>query len=209
MIRRFLIVLATILISSFILFFSIIQTAQVKYSFNGISGDAHQRILGDNVVIDYYFPYPGRILPDHPLWSLKAFRDRLWLVLTPKAERRAELNLLFANKRVVSSKILFQLDKPELAYSTLVKAERYLETAWKEEETARLKGVDTKNFLQSLSLASLKHRQVINEILDIAPEDAKPQIIKIEDKVKIIFQETKPLLLQEGVEAPKNPFDGD
>ena len=208
MLRHFLIVLATISISLFILFFSIIQTAQVRYSFGPSSSGVAEKVLEDNVKVDYYFPYPGRILPDHPLWNLKALRDRLWLLFTAKPERRAELNLLFANKRIVASKILFESDKPELAYSVLTKSEKYLEAALSEEEAARSKNVDTKAFLLSLNLATLKHREEIKEVLAIAPEDARPEIVKVEDKLKSLYEKTKNLLLDQGMMPPKDPFRG-
>ena len=207
MVRHFLIILATISIAFFVLFFSIIQTAQVKYSFGPSATSTDEKILGDNVKVDYYFPYPGTILPDHPLWGLKALRDHVWLVLTAKPERKAELNLLFANKRIVASKILFEADKPELAYSVLTKSEKYLESALSEEEIARSRSVDTKAFLMSLNLAVLKHREELGEIMTMAPDDAKPEIVKVEDKLIELYQKTRNLLLDQGMSPPTNPFE--
>ncbi len=208
MLRRFVTVSIVLILSFVILFISITQTAQVKYSFNTPSNMQYANVLGDTDVVEYYFPYPGRVLPDHPLWPVKALRDRAWLLITPKAQRRAELNLLLANKRLVSSRILFERDKPELAYSTLTKAEKYIETALNEEEIARSSGVDTKSFLLSIAKASLKHREEIKEIMQIAPDDAKPLINKTEDSAKKIFQSVAEVFDKVGMKVPNDPFNG-
>lgn len=49
--------------------------------------------------VDYLLPYPG-ILPDHPLYFLKAFRDRILEALIVDPLRKAEFYLLQADKRV-------------------------------------------------------------------------------------------------------------
>lgn len=202
---RRILVLTTILFSFVILFVSITQTAQVKYSFNeALSGQTAE--IADSQIIEYYFPYPGRILPDHPLWTFKAMRDRVWLSITPSAARRAELNLLLANKRLISAKILFERDKSELAFSVLTKASKYLESALKEEETARARGVDTKSFLISLARASLKHREIVREIYDVAAADVKPEISKIEEKTDFIYMDLENVFRDENMTAPDNPF---
>jgi hypothetical protein len=159
--------------------------------------------------INYTLPFPGRILPDHPLWTLKALRDKLWLMVTVNPSRRGELTLLFADKRLASSKILFEKDKPEIAFSTLSKGEKYLEQAASIEVENRKKGMDTKEFLTKLANSSLKHRQVINEILAIAPEDAKPEIIKIENYSRNVYKASRDALNSLGMSAPENPFNGD
>ncbi len=200
--------MTTIALSLIILFVSITQTAQVKYSFNAPSRLDQEKVLGDKEMVEYYFPYPGRVLPDHPLWPVKAARDQLWILITPKSERKAELDLLFANKRLVSSKILFVEDKPELALSVLTKAEKYLEEAINQEENARASGVDTKSFLRELATASLKHREIIEEIMAIAPDDAKPMIAEVREHSKRIFQSVLAAAKDAKVQAPSDPFDG-
>jgi len=57
--------------------------------------------------------------------ALKAIRDKLWHVLTMDASKEAELSLLCSDKRLGMSKILFERGKPELAFSTLTKGEKY------------------------------------------------------------------------------------
>lgn len=212
MLRRIGVILSTLILAFGILSFSVFRTASVKYSFSQ-SPDTIQNqgpsVLGESVEIDYYFPFPGRILPDSPLWPLKALRDKIWLLLTTNTSRKAELRLLFADKRIVSSKILFERDKAGVGFSTLTKAEKYLEEASNLEAENRQKGLDTSEFLTTLTKAALKHRQVIGEILRIAPEDAKPGIVKTQDYSKEVYKSARDALQEKGLSVPENPFNGE
>jgi len=213
MFRRILVVLTTLTFALGILFTSVFRTASVRYVFSETPNTSLQEgqgvVLGESVEIDYYFRYPGRILPDHPLWFLKALRDRVWLLLTTNPSRKAELKLLFADKRVVSAKILFERGKPELGVSTLTKAEKYLEEACNLEKENREKGLDTSEFLSTLAKASLKHRQTIDEILKLAPEEAKPIVIRAQDYSKETYNKTRDALYEKDLPVPENPYDTD
>lgn len=213
MFQRLIVILATLAFAFGILFTSVFRTASVQYVFSQTSSSGPKEeqgeVLGESVEIDYYFPYPGRILPDHPLWFLKALRDKVWLLITTNPSRKAELKLLFADKRVVSAKILFERGKPELGVSTLTKAEKYLEEASNLEKENRKEGLDTSEFLSTLAKASLKHRQTIDEILKLAPEEAKPIIIKAQDYSKETYNKTRDALYEKGLPVPENPYDTD
>ncbi|KKU04249.1 MAG: hypothetical protein UX88_C0002G0008 [Candidatus Woesebacteria bacterium GW2011_GWC2_47_16] len=210
MVRRIAAILSAVLLAFAILSVSVLRVASVNYAFNGsLPVTLGETTEAGKIDVNYEFPYPGRILPDHPLWTLKALRDKLWLVVTVNPSRKAELLLLFADKRIAASRILFEKGKPELAFSTLSKAEKYLTEASKQEDENRKRGRDTKIFLTRLANASLKHREVINEILVIAPEDAKPEIIKIENSSRDVYKNSRNILHSLGMTAPENPFNGD
>ena len=122
---------------------------------------------------------------------------------------KAELALLFSDKRLIASQSMFEIKKPDIGLSTLSKGEKYLEIATNEEMVARSKGYDTSEFLKKLSLSSLKHRQIIEEsIISIAPEDAKPDIVKIEDYAKNSYKSARDGLNNKGMPTPIDPFDG-
>ncbi len=134
MFRRFALFLSAIILAFAILFTSVLKSASVRYSFSQASLSQEKggpAVLGEqkDIEIDYYLPFPGRILPDHFLWPLKALRDKLWLLVTTDEGKKGELKLLFADKRLVMSKALFESDNPEIAFSTLTKAEKYLKEA--------------------------------------------------------------------------------
>lgn len=210
MARRVVAILSAVFLAVAILSISVLRVASVNYAFNGsLATTLGEKTEAGKININYEFPYPGRILPDHPLWSIKALRDKIWIMLTLNSSRKAELLLLFADKRIASSKILFEREKPELAFSTLSKAEKYLVEALNLETENRKGGADTKRFLTQLATASLKHREVINEILMIAPEDARPEIIKIENYARDVYKNSRNTLHSLGMPAPENPFNGD
>ena len=161
------------------------------------------------IKIDYVLPYPGKILPDSPLWYLKALRDRVQFFVTSNPSRKSELSLLYADKRLGASRLLFEKDKPSLGLTTLTKGEKYLEKALLLEEENRKNGMDTKSFLTRLANASLKHWQEMEEIIDIAPEDAKPEVIKVQNYSKNVYNQARDALYSVGMPVPINPFDGE
>ncbi len=205
MFRRVVATISILVLAFSILSISVLKAASIKYAF---SGDAKK----DNTQIpeiDYQLPYPGRILPDHPLWPVKALRDKLWLLVTLNRTKQAELLLLFADKRLVSSRILFERGKPELAFSTFTKAEKYLEKASVLVDECWRAGLDTKNLSIKVATAALKHREVAEELLNIAPEDAKPGIAAAISYSKKAYSTCKDSLTSRGLPAPENPFNGD
>ncbi len=208
MFKRIVLVLSTFFLAFSILSVSVLRSAAVPRVFS-VSPSPTPGASQEEEKIDYELAYPGSILPDHPLWFLKALRDKLWYLSTFNSSRKAELLLLFADKRLASAKILFSNNKPGIAFSTLSKAEKYLEQAQKMEEANRKKGMDTSEFLVELANASLKHREEIQKILVIAPDDAKPEIIKVEDYAINTYKQTRDALNSLGVSAPKSPFLGD
>jgi hypothetical protein len=188
----------------------LLRTSRINYAFSSSpSPTPFQTDSQKEINIDYLLPFPGKILPDNPLWYLKAIRDKIWLLITRDPGRQAELKLLFADKRLASSKILFERKKYELGFSTLTKAEKYLEEATNIEIKNRGEGMDTAEFLNKLVYASLKHREVMEKILLMAPEDARPEIIKTEDYAINAYKSSRDALLSKCLPVPKSPFDGD
>jgi hypothetical protein len=209
MFRKVAIVFSALLLAFGILFTSILRTASIKYEFSGqVAREDGPSVLGEkDINIDYFLAYPGKILPDSPLWFAKALRDRIWLFLTTNPGRKAELKLLFADKRLGSAKLLFEKEKAEVGFSTLTKADKYLEEASFKEQENREEGIDTSEFLRRLSYASLKHFEVTSEIIEIAPEDARPKIIETQKYAKKVYENARDALYEKDMEPPENPFD--
>lgn len=203
MLKRTAAIASTIAFAFLILSVSFLRSSRVYYAFSGEvnSSQKDTKVLGEKTKIDYELPYPGGILPDNSLWVFKAGRDKVWLSLTTNPSRKSELFLLFANKRLVSARILFERNKPEIAFSTLSKAEKYLEaSSW---------GISTLEFAEELSRASLKHKEVIDEIMALAPEDAKPKVAELTKYPEESYKAARDYLRSKGKEAPESPFDWD
>jgi len=49
--------------------------------------------------------------------------------------------------------------------------------------------------------------EVMEEIIKIAPEDAKPKIVETESYPKKVYQEKRNVFYEKGIEPPKNPFN--
>lgn len=204
--RKLLIAFTGLVFAFGILFTSILRTAAVKYDFT--APISSQEVLGDkDVDIEYNLAFPGKVLPDSPLWPVKALRDKIWLLVTTNDSRKAEIKLLFADKRLGAAKTLFDNGNAEVGYSTLTKAEKYLSEASQLEKEIRTKGEDTTEFLRRLSYASLKHYQVIQQIKEIAPQDAIPGIVETAKQSKMVYQDAESELQKSDIPVPVNPFE--
>ncbi len=189
-----------------VLLASVVKASAIEYNFTQKPSPTPTTNI-PSVGIVYNVAYPGIVLPDNPLWPLKVLRDRIWLSFTFNPIKKSELYLLLADKRLASAQVLYKKGKSELATSVLTKGEKYLEAAISEEKIAKAQGIDTSNLLHKLGMCSLKHRQVIDEITQIAPEDAKPRIVETQNYSKAAYNEVKNRLSQIGVVAPQSPFN--
>lgn len=114
------------------------------------------------VKVEYYLPYPG-VLPDSPLYRLKALRDKLQLAVTFDEVRKAEKELLYADKRIGAALVLVEGGKISLGVSTATKAEKYLESAIN--RAIRLSSQrDVKSLLLTLTKATTKHQEILEMI---------------------------------------------
>ena len=210
---RFVLILLTVLFAFVVLFVSILRTASVipRFSQPGPERIVTQIITPDNnelkdIEIHYRLVFPGTVLPDSPIWSLKAIRDKIWLTLTTSPTRKAELYLLFADKRLGSAKLLFEKGNYEEGYKTLLKAEKYLELASSQEQKNRADNFDTSEFLLRLANASLMHRLVIEQLNLQAPEEIQPNIIVVRNYPIRVYEKSFSALSSLGIKPPKNPF---
>ena len=204
MLRKIASSLPAIALALLILIISFLRSAKIDHAF---TGSVNQTPATAEPKIDYNLPYPGSVLPDSPLWPVKALRDKLWLLVTTSDTKKAELLLLLADKRLASSKILFQKGKAGIAFSTFTKAEKYLQLSANQIERGWKKGADEKSLTYKIVLAALKHREVADELVAIAPEDARAGIIKDMAYSQDIYIKCRDLLTSHGFSAPENPFN--
>ncbi len=204
MLRKLLLVLTLVSLAFVILFISVFRSAAVQYDFPL----QETLIISKNEnPVEYGFPNPGKVLPDSPWWSIKVIRDQLWLASTSNPEREAELLLLFADKRLVSSIKLLEKGKTELAISTLSKAEKYLERAFLKEEENRKAGREVKEFLTTLATASLKHAEIIDAMSESVTGDLQAALVSSASYPKVIYQGVRVAMAEEGMEPPENPYN--
>lgn len=147
--------------------------------------------------MEYQLPYPG-LLPDNPLYPLKTFRDRIISFLISDPAKKAEFDLLQADKRLQAGLYLFnkRQGKDQLAASTISKGANYLEQSISEVKEARKQGLVVQELIKRIRLSSVKHQEVVKSIREKAPTDIKEQLVAIEKKLAGYEGETKKLILK-------------
>ena len=118
-----------------------------------------------SAVVSYQLSYPG-LLPDHPLYFLKAARDRVMSFFISDPLKKSEFNLLQADKRIAASFLLVQKghEKLEMAESTFSKGENYFEDSINRAKDAKSQGVNIMDLSKKLKEANLKHQEVLGDI---------------------------------------------
>lgn len=132
----------------------------------GVIGNVHAQEATEatqSSKVDYELSYPG-LLPDHPLYFLKATRDRIISFFTSNPLKKARFNLLQADKRTQASYLLVDKGKIDLSQSTLSKAENYFEEAVNNTKEAKSQGIEVTDMARSLRLANIKHNEVFVDI---------------------------------------------
>lgn len=142
--------------------------------------------------VEYDLPYPG-LLPDNPLYYLKAIRDNVLKFFISDPLKKTEFDLLAANKRLVSAQFLIQKGRVSLSITTLSKSGNYFDDAISNIQKAKKQGENTDSLLTELFKAAQKHQEVIRSMeknqkgdtflnLRILEERAK----SFQDRVEII-----------------------
>ena len=135
--------------------------------------------------VDYALPYPG-LLPDNPLYPLKVARDRLILFLISGPLKKAEFELLQADKRINAAYYLAkkEREKDELVESTVSKAENYLEASLVDTYKLKAQGKDVKDISSRIYLATKKHQSIIKSLAQNAKGAAVSKLAEDEKRVK-------------------------
>lgn len=115
--------------------------------------------------VDYSLAYPG-ILPNNPLYPIKMARDRIVLFLITDRIKRAQFNLLQADKRVAAGALLVKEDKKHeaLAITTVEKGENYFHDAMNQAFQLKEEGRDVAGLIRDLGRALEKHVQVLTDL---------------------------------------------
>lgn len=110
--------------------------------------------------INYELAYPG-MLPDNPLYFLKAFRDRVIGFLINDPLKKAEFDLLTSDKKLSAGELLFEKKKDDLAVSTISKSNNYFAESISKLTEAKKMREDTAGLAEKQSISVKKHMEVI------------------------------------------------
>ena len=86
--KRFAAIGSLLLLALSVLGISLLRSASVDCAFTGEVSKVNAN-ENEGISIPYNFPYPG-ILPDSPFWPIKAFKDKVWVLVTTNQDKKAE-----------------------------------------------------------------------------------------------------------------------
>lgn len=134
--------------------------------------------------INYELPYPG-LLPDSPLYFLRIVRDKSVSFLISDPKKKAEFDLLQADKRLNTGIYLFKegKDKYALAVSTISKGENYFEEAIAKAKEAKKQKMETNDLLRRLSDSAYKHQEVLKSLEKKSGKDFKEGFVSLRKRV--------------------------
>jgi len=136
-------------------------------------------VKAENRIV-YDLPYPG-ILPDHPLYFVKAIRDQINLFFTREYQKKAETYLLYSDKRVAASVLLLENGKEKAALDTLAKGEKYFFKIPFLINQAKKQGQSfPKELVQKIKTANEKHAEVIDDFLKKVSEGQNSYLLEIQ-----------------------------
>jgi hypothetical protein len=127
---------------------------------------------------NYVMAYPG-ILPDSPLYPLKAMRDRVISFVIGNQLKKAEFDLLQSDKRIGAALMLIEKKdekKYDLAISTLSKGLNYYEQAIAESMEAKKQGDGVSDMKSKLKHAGAMYIHMLQQGEKKTPDDVDRQI---------------------------------
>ncbi len=181
--------LVLLMVSFIFLFFVTVSFAQET-----VKEDTSSSTPSSVKAMDYTLPYPG-LLPDNPLYILKALRDRIVEILISDPVKKANFELLQSDKRSNEGFFLFKKgeSKYALGESTISKGENYFEKGIAEIEKAKKQGMDLSDTPKRFYLSSLKQREIIKGLINKS-SGAVREGLKTDDKRMEEFEKKlKPL----------------
>ncbi|MEK7212758.1 MAG: DUF5667 domain-containing protein [Patescibacteria group bacterium] len=140
-------------------------------------------IAGHQALAEENLPDPGT-LPDSTFYFLKSWKESIQTFFTFGAENKAEQYLHLADVRLAEYQKMIekgtlrqaQGKKLEVAEKTLEKYEQQLNRALEKAEEAKEQGKDIEKLATSISETTLRHQEVLNNVLKKVPEEAKKGI---------------------------------
>lgn len=140
-----------------------------------------------NEKVPYEMPYPG-LLPDHPLYPLKAARDRILDYSTRDSIKKAQLYLLFSDKRIVMAQQLSKKGKVKPAISVLSKGEKYFLKIPDLLKAAKQQGrTPPPELVQQVRQSNKKHQEIMAILQRDLPEgnlEELKQVITLNQQIQ-------------------------
>lgn len=137
-------------------------------------------------VESYELPYPG-LLPDHPLYFLKMLRDKVIGFFISDSIKKAEFDILQADKRLNASVYLLykkSLQKDELAISTISKGQNYFDDALVKIKLAKQQGINISDIDIKLKVSLRGHGITLKNLESKVSKKTKEKLIASQRRIK-------------------------
>ncbi|MDD5430938.1 MAG: DUF5667 domain-containing protein [Candidatus Pacebacteria bacterium] len=119
------------------------------------------------------------LTPDSPFYFVKSIRESIQTFFTFGAENKAKQYLHLSEVRLAEYEKMLEKGKAEIAQKTLDKYKKQLDRALE-----KSKELSEAEAMGKVSGEILKHREILEGVLEKAPETAKPDIEKIIEKAR-------------------------
>ena len=123
-------------------------------------------------------PDPG-LTPDSPFYFLETIAEGIGTFFTFGDIKKAERHATLAAERLAEAQAVIKKGKSELVEKTLKRYEMQFNKSIARAEKARAKGKDTEKIMEivaRIGRATSKHLEVLAEVYEKVPEQAKPAI---------------------------------
>lgn len=129
-------------------------------------------------------PAPG-LTPDSPFYFLEIIIEEIGTFFTFGDLKKAERYASLAAERLAEIQALVEKGRPEFVEKTLARYEMQLQNSIDRAEKAQAKGQNAEKVMTMVGEATSKHLEVLAEVGEKVPEDARPAI---ENAMKVLIK---------------------
>jgi hypothetical protein len=129
-------------------------------------------MIGNIVFAQEQLVNPG-ITPDNPLYALDRAIEKLQLMLTFDDKSKAKLHLMIAEERLSEAKAMVDKGKPEFVEDLTKEYEVELNKCNEIASKAQEVGINVTEVRELVALATSKHLDVLEDVYEKVPEQAK------------------------------------
>jgi len=144
--------------------------------------------FGSGVFAQTELSNPG-LTPDSPFYFLDTLGEKIGMFFAFGSEKKAEKALKIAEEKLAEVKAMAEKNKTKALEKANQRYQEFLNLANSKTQKAKEKGKDVERLVTLISEKTLKHQEVLSEILEKIPEQAKSGIEKAIEVSKKGFEE--------------------
>lgn len=126
---------------------------------------------------DTDLPSPG-ITPDSPFHFFDTLGEKIGMLFAFRTEKKAEKALRYAEEKLAEAKAMAEKNKIQALEKAIQKYQEFLGLANTKTKEAKEKGKDVEGLVSLIVEKTLKHQEVLLEVFEKVPEEAKTAIQK-------------------------------